>query len=91
MATDWLSLLLREDHPLPPDAVLYFTQSLVNDSISIRKVCVYVYICMSFGSCEVSSTLYVPDKPGSDSRESEHFIVKLNYNENPDHYQSHYG
>uniref|UniRef100_A0A669B5V1 Proteasome activator Blm10 mid region domain-containing protein n=1 Tax=Oreochromis niloticus TaxID=8128 RepID=A0A669B5V1_ORENI len=40
MATDWLSLLLREDHPLPPDAVLYFTQSLVHDSISIRKVAI---------------------------------------------------
>uniref|UniRef100_A0A3Q0QZR4 Proteasome activator Blm10 mid region domain-containing protein n=1 Tax=Amphilophus citrinellus TaxID=61819 RepID=A0A3Q0QZR4_AMPCI len=37
MATDLLSLLLRDDHPLPPDTVLYFTQSLVHDSISIRK------------------------------------------------------
>uniref|UniRef100_A0A3Q1IES1 Uncharacterized protein n=1 Tax=Anabas testudineus TaxID=64144 RepID=A0A3Q1IES1_ANATE len=35
-----LSLLLREDHPLPPDAVLYFTQSLIHDSISIRKVAI---------------------------------------------------
>ncbi|XP_034049345.1 proteasome activator complex subunit 4B-like [Thalassophryne amazonica] len=40
MATDLLSLLLREDHPLPPDAVLYFTQSLIHDSISIRKVAI---------------------------------------------------
>ncbi|XP_006791331.1 proteasome activator complex subunit 4B [Neolamprologus brichardi] len=40
MATEWLSLLLREDHPLPPDAVLYFTQSLVHDSISVRKVAI---------------------------------------------------
>ncbi|XP_028286764.1 proteasome activator complex subunit 4B [Parambassis ranga] len=40
MATDLLCLLLREDHPLPPDAVLYFTQSLVHDSISIRKVAI---------------------------------------------------
>lgn len=48
MATDLLSLLLREDHPLPPDAVLYFTQSLVHDSISIRKVCSCVYTaCLS--------------------------------------------
>uniref|UniRef100_A0A3Q3FX53 Proteasome activator Blm10 mid region domain-containing protein n=1 Tax=Kryptolebias marmoratus TaxID=37003 RepID=A0A3Q3FX53_KRYMA len=39
MATDLLALLLRDDYPLPPDAVLYFTQSLVHDSISIRKVC----------------------------------------------------
>ncbi len=39
MATDLLCLQLREDHPLPPDAVLYFTQSLIHDSISIRKVC----------------------------------------------------
>uniref|UniRef100_A0A3B5LA44 Proteasome activator complex subunit 4B n=1 Tax=Xiphophorus couchianus TaxID=32473 RepID=A0A3B5LA44_9TELE len=38
MATDLLALLLRDDHPLPPDAVLYFTQTLVHDSISIRKV-----------------------------------------------------
>lgn len=40
MATDLLSLQLREDHPLPPDAVLFFTQSLVHDSISIRKVAI---------------------------------------------------
>ncbi|KAG7506391.1 proteasome activator complex subunit 4B-like [Solea senegalensis] len=40
MATDFLSLLLRDDHPLPPDAVLFFTQSLVHDSISIRKVAI---------------------------------------------------
>ncbi|KAM9425985.1 proteasome activator complex subunit 4B [Pholidichthys leucotaenia] len=40
MATDLLSLLLREDHPLPPDAVLYFTQSLIHDSISIRKIAI---------------------------------------------------
>ncbi|XP_026207401.1 proteasome activator complex subunit 4B-like [Anabas testudineus] len=40
MAADLLSLLLREDHPLPPDAVLYFTQSLIHDSISIRKVAI---------------------------------------------------
>nr|XP_054604918.1 proteasome activator complex subunit 4B-like [Nothobranchius furzeri] len=37
MATDLLALLLRDDHPLPPDAVLYFTQSIVHDSITIRK------------------------------------------------------
>ncbi|KAG7228067.1 hypothetical protein INR49_005689 [Caranx melampygus] len=40
MATDLLSLLLRDDHPLPPDAVLFFTQSLIHDSISIRKVAI---------------------------------------------------
>ncbi|XP_054614170.1 proteasome activator complex subunit 4B [Dunckerocampus dactyliophorus] len=40
MATDLLSLLLRDDHPLPPDAVLYFTQGLIHDSISIRKVAI---------------------------------------------------
>ncbi|XP_038138502.1 proteasome activator complex subunit 4B [Cyprinodon tularosa] len=40
MATDLLALLLRDDHPLPPDAVLYFTQTLVHDSISIRKVAI---------------------------------------------------
>ncbi|XP_037609870.1 proteasome activator complex subunit 4B-like [Sebastes umbrosus] len=40
MATDLLALQLREDHPLPPDAVLYFTQSLTHDSISIRKVAI---------------------------------------------------
>lgn len=47
MATDLLCLQLREDHPLPPDAVLYFTQSLIHDSISIRKVCSCVYVCLS--------------------------------------------
>ncbi|KAM7381432.1 hypothetical protein PAMA_012322 [Pampus argenteus] len=40
MATDLLSLLLRDDHPLPSDAVLFFTQSLTHDSISIRKVAI---------------------------------------------------
>nr|XP_046233652.1 proteasome activator complex subunit 4B-like [Scatophagus argus] len=40
MATDLLSLQLREDHPLPPDAVLYFTQGLIHDSLSIRKVAI---------------------------------------------------
>uniref|UniRef100_A0A8C3A3V6 Uncharacterized protein n=1 Tax=Cyclopterus lumpus TaxID=8103 RepID=A0A8C3A3V6_CYCLU len=38
MATDLLALQLREDHPAPPDAVLFFTQSLTHDSVSIRKV-----------------------------------------------------
>ncbi|XP_068439481.1 proteasome activator complex subunit 4B-like [Clinocottus analis] len=40
MATDLLGLQLREDHPPPPDAVLFFTQSLTHDSISIRKVAI---------------------------------------------------
>ncbi|XP_068162395.1 proteasome activator complex subunit 4B-like [Antennarius striatus] len=40
MATDLLVLQLRDDHPLPPDAVLYFTQSLIHDSLSIRKVAI---------------------------------------------------
>uniref|UniRef100_A0A8C4HVE7 Proteasome activator complex subunit 4 n=1 Tax=Dicentrarchus labrax TaxID=13489 RepID=A0A8C4HVE7_DICLA len=40
MATDLLSLQLRDDHPLPPDAVLFFTQGLIHDSISIRKVAI---------------------------------------------------
>ncbi|XP_047183780.1 proteasome activator complex subunit 4B-like isoform X2 [Scophthalmus maximus] len=40
MAADLLSLQLRDDHPLPPDAVLFFTQSLIHDSISIRKVAI---------------------------------------------------
>lgn len=39
MAADLLALQLRDDHPLPPDGVLYFTQSLTHDSINIRKVC----------------------------------------------------
>lgn len=38
MAADLLALQLRDDHPLPPDGVLYFTQSLTHDSINIRKV-----------------------------------------------------
>uniref|UniRef100_A0A3Q3GH33 Proteasome activator Blm10 mid region domain-containing protein n=1 Tax=Labrus bergylta TaxID=56723 RepID=A0A3Q3GH33_9LABR len=40
MATDLLSLQLRDDHPLPHDAVLFFTQGLIHDSISIRKVAI---------------------------------------------------
>uniref|UniRef100_A0A3B4F3K3 Proteasome activator complex subunit 4B-like n=1 Tax=Pundamilia nyererei TaxID=303518 RepID=A0A3B4F3K3_9CICH len=68
MATDWLSLLLREDHPLPPDAVLYFTQSLVHDSISIRKVCVYGAFCYCFvfvGGIEETDGLCVGDREGN--------------------------
>uniref|UniRef100_A0A672JGF3 Proteasome activator subunit 4b n=1 Tax=Salarias fasciatus TaxID=181472 RepID=A0A672JGF3_SALFA len=55
MAADLLSLQLREDHPLPPDAVLYFTQGLVHDSISIRKVCLRarLYACVSRCLCGV--------------------------------------
>uniref|UniRef100_A0AAQ4Q0P3 Proteasome activator Blm10 mid region domain-containing protein n=1 Tax=Gasterosteus aculeatus aculeatus TaxID=481459 RepID=A0AAQ4Q0P3_GASAC len=40
MATDLLALQLREDHPLPPDAVLFFTQGLIHDSICVRKVAI---------------------------------------------------
>lgn len=38
MAADLLALQLRDDHALPPDGVLYFTQSLTHDSLNIRKV-----------------------------------------------------
>lgn len=38
MAADLLLLQLRQDLPLPPDGVLYFTQSLTHPSIHIRKV-----------------------------------------------------
>ncbi|KAM6951408.1 proteasome activator complex subunit 4B [Aplochiton taeniatus] len=41
LATDLLSLQLRDDHPLPPDAVLYFTQGLTHDSLSIRTVAIF--------------------------------------------------
>uniref|UniRef100_H3CC65 Proteasome activator complex subunit 4 C-terminal domain-containing protein n=1 Tax=Tetraodon nigroviridis TaxID=99883 RepID=H3CC65_TETNG len=40
MAADLLALQLRDDHPLPPDGVLYFTQSLTHDSIHIRQVAI---------------------------------------------------
>ncbi|KAK0140557.1 Proteasome activator complex subunit 4B [Merluccius polli] len=40
MATDLLALQLRDDHAVPPDAVLYFTQGLTHDSLSIRTVAI---------------------------------------------------
>lgn len=61
MATDLLSLLLRDDHPLPPDAVLFFTQSLIHDSISIRKVCSCVCVspvCLLCVSLSLSSCAF---------------------------------
>ncbi|CAL8307041.1 unnamed protein product [Boreogadus saida] len=40
MAADLLALQLRDDHAVPPDAVLYFTQSLTNDSLGLRTVAI---------------------------------------------------
>ncbi|XP_062859085.1 proteasome activator complex subunit 4B isoform X2 [Trichomycterus rosablanca] len=38
MAIGFLSLLLRDDHPLPPRAVHFFVQSLNHDALVVRKV-----------------------------------------------------
>uniref|UniRef100_A0A8C5BUL5 Uncharacterized protein n=1 Tax=Gadus morhua TaxID=8049 RepID=A0A8C5BUL5_GADMO len=40
MAADLLALQLRDDHAVPPAAVLYFTQSLTNDSLGLRTVAI---------------------------------------------------
>ncbi|KAJ8396071.1 hypothetical protein AAFF_G00026030 [Aldrovandia affinis] len=40
MAIGFLSMLLRDDHPLPVPAVRFFIQSLNHDSITVRKVAI---------------------------------------------------
>ncbi|XP_053094465.1 proteasome activator complex subunit 4B isoform X1 [Pangasianodon hypophthalmus] len=40
MAIGFLSLLLRDDHPLPPPAVRFFVQSLNHDALVVRKVAI---------------------------------------------------
>ncbi|KAM9847519.1 proteasome activator complex subunit 4A [Aulostomus maculatus] len=39
-AIGFLSLLLRDDHQLPPEAVLFFVKSLNHDSLYVRKVAI---------------------------------------------------
>lgn len=38
IAIGFLSLLLRDDHQLPPAAVLFFVKSLNHESLYVRKV-----------------------------------------------------
>ncbi|TSK14769.1 Proteasome activator complex subunit 4B [Bagarius yarrelli] len=40
MAIGFLSLLLRDDHPLPAPAVRFFVQSLNHDALVVRKVAI---------------------------------------------------
>ncbi|XP_046884684.1 proteasome activator complex subunit 4A isoform X1 [Hypomesus transpacificus] len=40
IAIGFLSLLLRDDHPLPAPAVLFFVKSLNHDSLLVRKVAI---------------------------------------------------
>ncbi|KAL4612987.1 proteasome activator complex subunit 4B-like [Arapaima gigas] len=40
IAIGFLSLLVRDDHPLPPPAVCFFVQSLNHDALVIRKVAI---------------------------------------------------
>lgn len=40
MAIGFLSLLLRDDHPLPAPAVYFFVQSLNHDALLVRKVAI---------------------------------------------------
>lgn len=45
MAIGFLSLLLRDDYPLPARAISFFTQCLNHDALVVRKVgaCVIAY------------------------------------------------
>lgn len=43
IAIGFLSLLLRDDHQLPPPAITFFVKSLNHDSLYVRKVC-HAYI-----------------------------------------------
>lgn len=38
MAIGFLSLLLRDDHPLPPQAVRFLVRCLNHDALIVRKV-----------------------------------------------------
>lgn len=38
IAIGFLSLLLRDDHQLPPPAITFFVKSLNHDSLYVRKV-----------------------------------------------------
>ncbi|XP_048863845.1 proteasome activator complex subunit 4A isoform X1 [Brienomyrus brachyistius] len=40
IAIGFLSLLLRDDHPLPPKAVLFFVKSLNHDALIVRKMAI---------------------------------------------------
>uniref|UniRef100_A0AAY4C4F7 Proteasome activator subunit 4 n=1 Tax=Denticeps clupeoides TaxID=299321 RepID=A0AAY4C4F7_9TELE len=40
ISTGFLSLMLRDDHPLPSSAVLFFVESLNHDSLLVRKVAI---------------------------------------------------
>uniref|UniRef100_A0A8C9TJ04 Proteasome activator subunit 4 n=1 Tax=Scleropages formosus TaxID=113540 RepID=A0A8C9TJ04_SCLFO len=40
IAVGFLSLLLRDDHPLPSSAIHFFVQSLNHDSLAVRKVAI---------------------------------------------------
>uniref|UniRef100_A0A671QPD6 Proteasome activator complex subunit 4A n=1 Tax=Sinocyclocheilus anshuiensis TaxID=1608454 RepID=A0A671QPD6_9TELE len=43
IAIGFLSLMLRDDHPLPSSAVLFFVESLNHDSLLVRNVCLCVH------------------------------------------------
>ncbi len=43
IAIGFLSLMLRDDHPLPSSAVLFFVENLNHDSLLVRNVCLCVH------------------------------------------------
>uniref|UniRef100_A0A8C2H092 Proteasome activator subunit 4b n=1 Tax=Cyprinus carpio TaxID=7962 RepID=A0A8C2H092_CYPCA len=50
IAIGFLSLLLRDDYPLPAPAVLFFVQSLNHDALVVRKVCeMFFFFFFFFG------------------------------------------
>lgn len=82
MAIGFLSLLLRDDHPLPAGAVLFFVKSLNHDALVVRKVAISAVAGIlkqlkrprkkvSIAASDISGVtepegLVVGDRPGND-------------------------
>uniref|UniRef100_A0A8C1XAY8 Proteasome activator subunit 4a n=1 Tax=Cyprinus carpio TaxID=7962 RepID=A0A8C1XAY8_CYPCA len=60
IAIGFLSLMLRDDHPLPSSAVLFFVESLNHDSLLVRNVCLCVH---SVTIIPINVSLLVGDRP----------------------------
>uniref|UniRef100_A0A9J7YHM4 Proteasome activator subunit 4 n=1 Tax=Cyprinus carpio carpio TaxID=630221 RepID=A0A9J7YHM4_CYPCA len=63
IAIGFLSLMLRDDHPLPSSAVLFFVESLNHDSLLVRNICVIFLPVLHVGRGKALSSLLVGDRP----------------------------
>uniref|UniRef100_A0A8C7K2J1 Proteasome activator subunit 4 n=1 Tax=Oncorhynchus kisutch TaxID=8019 RepID=A0A8C7K2J1_ONCKI len=63
IAIGFMSLLLRDDHPLPSPAVLFFVKSLNHDSLLVRKVGTATATTLSVHTLSTPSHLFTGDRP----------------------------